>query len=91
MIWQNDILFLHFLGTIYIKHLHDQYKFDIKAITPEFLKNAFGLHDLPTRLISIGGKIVPFDSTFLVPNETYTLNTNINFDDNGKETRAAGK
>ena len=71
--------------------MHDQYKFDIKAITPEFLKNALGLPDIPTRLTSIDGEIIPLDSNFLVPNETYTLNTRINFDDNGKETRAAGK
>ena len=42
----------------------------------EFLKNALGLPDIPTRLTSIDGEIIPLDSNFLVPNETYTLNDN---------------
>ena len=68
-------IFQSFLGEIYVKHLHEQYKFDINAITPKILKDAFDLHGLPTHLISGGGEWIPITSTvFLVSNETYTLN-----------------
>ena len=78
------------VGKIYIKNFDENSKFDINAVTPELLKDAFDLHVLPKHLTSSDGEIVPINSMRLKPNETYTLNDH-EHDKHEKEKRALGE
>ena len=54
------------------------------------MKDAFDLHVLPKHLTSSDGEIVPINSIWLKPNETYTLNDH-EHDKHEKEKRALGE
>ena len=77
-------------GEVYVKNFDEKSKFYINAVTPEFLKDAFGLHVLPSHLTSSGGMIVPINSIWLMPNETYTMSED-EHDIHEKEKRALGE